>query len=509
MTHRSPFRPAALPALAALLWAGAAAGDESSPGERIAELVRRFRGETRARVGVHAVRLDGGRTLCAIDADRPMVPASNQKVLTSAVALKRLGADFRFRTRVGLSGDDLVVYGDGDPTTGDARLCEARGEGVHAVFDRWAAALKAAGVERIAGDLVIRAGIFRPPRVHPDWPRDQLQRWYAAPVAGANYNDNCLDIGFEVAGGKARPRIRPVTRFLAVHNKVKVAGKHVWSCRFSSSGRGIRLTGWVKRTTPDPYPVAVPRPAVLFGCVLAERLARAGIEVNGRIRTTAEAADAAGARAGFRPVATAETPLADVLARANTQSLNMMAECLFLRSAAGPGRPASWGSAARTAAEVLREAYGLDERRFRVADGSGLSKRNRVTPAAITRLLRALASEGPFVDSLAVAGRTGSARRRLKRCRGRLRVKTGSLAGASALSGYVLDPSGRPAVAFSILTNGRTHGKKLTAKRMEDAICECLLRGLDAARAEGDRQARPAAGATTRPARRRSPRRGP
>jgi len=174
-------------------------------------------------------------------------------------------------------------------------------------------------------------------------------------------------------------------------------------------------------------------------------------------------------------VATETTPLADALARANKQSLNMMAECLFLRSAAEPGRPADWRSAAEVARKVLREDYGLSGRQFRLSDGSGLSKRNLVAPAAITHLLRALAAERLFVDSLAVAGKDGSMARRLPRCRGRVLGKTGSLAGASALSGYVLDLKGRPALVFSILTNGRTRGKTLTAKRFEDAVCRKLI----------------------------------
>jgi len=489
-----------------LSWATCAPGRADEPSSRpasisarIAALVGRFRAETGSAVGVHVIDLTDGSVLCDIQSARPLSPASNQKILTAAVALKRLGPDFHFRTTITLAGRDLVVRGDGDPTTGDARLASARNETIYAAMDRWAAALKRAGVRRIKGNLLIDASIFQGPFVHPDWPTRQLQRWYAAPVAGVNFNDNCMDIRFVVAHGRARAVIQPLSRYILVDNRVKVGRRHLWHCRFDQAGTSVTLTGTVRRTTPDALPVAVPDPPALFGCVLADRLARAGIGLAGRI--------VVGATRPVGPVrliAEERTPLADALRRAEKDSLNMMAECILLRSAAGEGRAASWQRAARLARTVLIEDYGLDGGQFSVSDGSGLSRKNRASPAVLTRLLRALVKEPTFVRSLAVAGTDGSMRRRLRGpCRGRVLAKTGSLAGISALSGYVLDRAGRPALTFSVLTNGRTYGGGLSAKVMEDRICRLLVRAVDA---RGP--ARPAA-VTTPPGRRRSPRPGP
>ncbi len=466
--------------LALALWAASAGRAQAGPvAEAVAAVVEKFRAETEARVSVHAVAVEDGAVLCGIDAEALRVPASNQKILTSAVVLARLGETFRFRTQVGQVGADLVVFGDGDPTTGDERLAADRGEDPCAAFDRWARALKASGVDRIEGDLVVRAGIFQPPMAHPDWPRGQLQRWYAAPVAGVNFSTNCLGVGFRVVGERALPVLSPSSRFLEVDSKVKVAPEHLWSCSFDPTGARVSLRGSVSRTTPDPYPVAVPDPRMLFGLVLADRLVRGGVGFQGRVRVGADPADARGPGRGFRPVAVETTPLADALARANSRSLNMMAECLFLRSAVEDGRAATWETAAERARSVLRQQYGLGAKEFRLADGSGLSKANRATASALTRLLRALAGRKVFLDSLAVSARSGSLRRRLRRHPGQVIGKTGSLAGASALSGYVLDRRGRPVVAFSILTNGRTRGKRWTAKRMEEAICEALIGFVD------------------------------
>ncbi len=474
-------------AVTALLLAVRACPAASPPGqpqatlqEAVQALVADYLADCRARVGVHVVSLAEGKTLCDIRAEELFLPASCQKLFTTAVALKRLGPDFAFSTRLAMAGKDLVVLGDGDPTTGDPLLAEARNETIYAAFDRWAEALKQRGIKRIEGDVVIRTGLFCGPFVHPDWPAEQLQRWYAAPVAAVNFNDNCLEVGFEVQDKAVLPVVSPQSRIVRLVSHVELGKRHLWRCSFDKTGTEVTLSGTVTRSTPEPLPVAVPSPPVLFGCVLIERLLRAGIGINGKLVITSDPRAAPG-QESLEPIAEQVSPISAALSRANKQSLNMMAECLFLRSAVEPGVPADWSRAARTAARVLAEDYGLSGKAIRIADGSGLSRRNRAAPGAITSLLGAMVGERRFVDSLAVAGVDGSLEGRLAgpRCRGRVLAKTGSLAGVSALSGYVLDQAGKPALAFSILINGRTWGKSHTARGLQEEICETLVGWLD------------------------------
>ena len=476
---RAPVRPLVL-CVFFLVPVTAAPGGQD-PQKAIQHLVAAYRDDCRADVGLHVIRLADGKTLCDIRSAEPFLPASNQKILTSAVALKRLGADFSFRTKLALAGKDVVVIGDGDPTTGDARLAAARNETIYAVFDRWAKSLKNSGLKTIDGDLVIRAGLFQRPHFHPDWPASQRQSWYAAPVAAVNFNDNCLDIGFEVQDKAVRPVVTPLSRIMRITSRVRLGKRHLWHCRFDRTGRGVTLTGSVTQSTPDPLSVAVPNPPMLFACVMADRLIRAGIEIKGKLVVSTDRADAAADPEGLRIVAAQTTGLAEALWRANKHSLNMTAECLLLRSAVAPGEPASWPKAAEVATQVLQGHYGLAPTQFTVADGSGLSRRNRAAAAALTALLRAMAAERQFVRSLAVAGIDGSLSRRLtgSGCRGRILAKTGSLAGVSALSGYVLDRAEKPVLAFSILVNGQTRGKRHTARSLQDAVCKVLIRAVD------------------------------
>jgi len=460
-----------------LLGSASAAGADTPVGRTVADLADEYARRHRASVGIHAVRLADGKTLCGVHAGRPLIPASNQKVLTSAVALKRLGANFAFRTELAVVGHDVAVIGDGDPTTGDARLAAARGEDIYAVFDRWAATLKKHGLKGV-GALMVRGGIFQPPGVHPDWPASQRQRWYSAPVAGVNFNTNCFDVGFKVAGRTVRPVVTPAAGGrIAVVSRVRRGKRHLWSCRFDAAGTTLTLRGTVTRTTPDAYPVAAPDPAGLFAAVLADRLERAGLPVTGDVLTSTDPAWSRPPAKQRRTVAVETTPLGDVLQRCNKQSVNMMAECLLLRSAVDGAKPADWKRAAKVATKVLVDHYGLKASQFKVADGSGYSRRNRVAPAAITHVLKVLASQRVFVRSLAVGGVDGSLKRRLAAARGRVLGKTGSLAGVSALSGYVLDRAGSPAVAFAILINGGV----ARAKAFEDRLCGILIEAVDAA----------------------------
>ena len=74
-----------------------------------------------ADVGVRVVDLGSGRELYARQADRPMMPASNLKLVTTATALDLFGPEYRFQTRLGMSGDDLYLIGGGDPAPRPAR----------------------------------------------------------------------------------------------------------------------------------------------------------------------------------------------------------------------------------------------------------------------------------------------------------------------------------------------------------------------------------------------------
>jgi len=447
LRRAGPFALAAS-AVALALVAGAThparAGGEGGPGElagRIAAAVAAHEKAHGGRVGLCVVDLTSGRTLAQRRADEAFVPASTQKLLTAAAALERLGAGFQFDTRLYLSGDDLLVIGDFDPTLGDPHL--APDGDIYRRLDAWAAAV--ARRRQRVGDLVLRAPAEAAGYRHGDWPRREHRRWYAAPVAPLNFHTNCFGATFTMAGGVPRPHVTPASRFIRVLSRVRAGDKHVWWLRPRRGGAEVVVGGTVRTATKTPLYAAADDPPMLLGRVLADRLARAGVRIAGRIRTDPRARPPAD---GAEPVARVRTPLAVVLRRANKRSLNLAAECMFLR--AGDG---AWAGSAEVVTKTLMATFGLADEGLTVRDGSGLSRRNRVTPASLAKLLAALAGRkdaGAVVASLPISGIDGTLRNRLddEVCRGRVRAKTGSLAGVSALAGYVCDaltPSHVPA----------------------------------------------------------------
>ena len=153
----------------------------------------------------------------------------------------------------------------------------------------------------------------------------------------------------------------------------------------------------------------------------------------------------------------------------------MSAECMFLR--AGDG---TWSGSAKIMIDTLAKAYGLSPDSLQVRDGGGLSRGNRVTADAVTKILAALARGEQahlFLDSLPISGTDGRLRRRMAKdpYRGRVLGKTGYIAGVSCLSGYVLDRARKPALAYSILVNDVPSGKGYLAKRLQDDLCRMMV----------------------------------
>ena len=333
-----------------------------------------------------------GEVLFARQAERPLLPASNQKVLTTAAALTLLGPGFAHETRLlgegppvaGTLRGDLWLVGGGDPSLGRETL------------DGWARALRTAGVRRVTGGVVVDARVFEELSAHPDWERGDLSQSWGARVAGLNLDENCQ--------GEA--------------------------------------------------PVA--DPALAAGQALRARLAGRGVVVAGRVRRPAP-----GEQLPAQRLASHSAPLPDTLRITNKRSQNLFAECLLKTVGRARRGQGSWeAGAAEVEAFVL--GLGVAPGEVHVADGSGLSRRNRVSARAVAAVLRhALNGEhgAVFRDSLAAPGQAGTLARRLHDLpRGaRLAAKTGTLTGVRALSGE-LTVGGRRAV-FAFLLEGAEGGR--------------------------------------------------
>lgn len=424
----------------------------------------------KTQVGISARDLTTGNPILTVNDDVPLMPASNQKLVTSAVALARLGGNFKFTTRVFRCGKDVAVVGGCDPTLGDPIMAAQNKQDIYAELDKWAAAVKDK-CPRIEGNLIVYAPILEGGYRHKDWPKNQADTWYAAPVTTLNFNNNCFDVTFRKSATALAPVVAPQSRFLKVVNNLKVGPEHAWSLRTSQNDSVLTLNGTMSKPSDDPVSVACDNPPLLVGRVFAERLMRAGVEIGGDLLLVdLKSFDEPNAQ----ELCHTETPLAAVMARANKRSLNMAAEGMFLRACG------DWDGGPRLALQTLEASYGVKEG-VEVADGCGLSRNNRISPSAMTGLLAAVHQRKDaevFVASLPIAGVDGTMERRLTEApyKGRVLAKTGWIAGVSALSGYVLDARKNRAIAFSVLVNGVPG--PADAKRLEEAVCKMLVDSL-------------------------------
>ncbi len=402
---------------------------------------------------VKIVQADTGRTVYARNSEKPMIPASNMKVITSAAALAYLGPDYQFTTRIALLGDDLVVIGGGDPLLGDEATDERYDRAKGWLFDDIIAVLARAGVKTV-DDVVVDSSFFDDDRVHPNWPRDQLNQWYACEVAGINFNHNCINLNVKRSGSSARVTLEPSTRYVTIVNQVRLVSKGSSAVGAYRNSEANRLIVKGNCRTEAGFDVAIERPAAYFGFLLAERLAGAGIRVEGDLAERYVRDEGK-----IRILKTYTTPMGDVLNRCNKDSMGLAAESLIktISAEATTGRVnGQWAHGLELVAAYL-EMVGAGADEFNLDDGSGLSRENRLSPNTLVKVLQQVYG-GPnwdfYKQTLAVGGQDGTIAKYFgeTKYKGNILGKTGYIDGVRAFSGVAATANGD--YIFSILTEG-------------------------------------------------------
>lgn len=396
--------------------------------------------------------------------ERALIPASNMKLLTTGCALLILGKDFTFRTEFLIDGDRLWIRGSGDPALFDPELL-ARLEPRVTVEEVTAALAKqvaASGVTSVR-EIVLDDRVFDRVRVHPSWPENQLNRWYCAPVGGLNFHANILHVFVKPSetGGTPPVRTQPEAPWIEIRNQARTVAtgqNSIWLARERSPDI-FTLFGSVRVASREPVDVTIHDPGMFFGRVMERKLRASGVTVaDGAVRLAGE---------GEQPtprskvVAAVSTRLEDIVRRCNTDSHNLYAEALLKRLAFEvTGQSGSWGAGGSVLRMTMSEHLGASYvASTQAADGSGMSRENRVSPATLAHWLARLQADPgigeTFVTSLATPG-MGTLADRFKESpplRNEVRAKTGYIQGVRAVSGFVTDPRTGRRVAFSVIMN--------------------------------------------------------
>lgn len=459
------FTPGVALVVALTLWAAAPARGQALQA-RLDTLVSNSR-VADTKLGICIINCATDTVLASRNPDQPMVPASNMKLLTSGAAIAVLGPDHVFRSELlyqpadGSTPERLILRGSGDPALADPKLLDQMGIDANKLINTWAEAAKQAGAS--APEVVIDDRVFDRQYVHPTWPTNQLNRWYCAEVYGFNFHTNLLAVFTDPREAGRPPKLstEPSAPWIQIVNKARsvTSGAHTaWVSR-PGPENVLTLAGDV-RYSVDPVEVAMHDFQSIVGRSLADRLRELGLKPTG-VRLAA--ADDDFSRATV--IHAVETALPTVLARCNKDSYNLYAEALLKKIGhAVTGSPGSWSNGATVLRMVLLEKLGpASGQMISIADGSGMSQENRVTPRMLAAWLQALQADpriGPtFLESLPLAGEEGTLRRRFREhniaIKHDVRAKTGFIAKVSSLSGYVTSTDGRRRVAFSIIANDK------------------------------------------------------
>ena len=402
-------------------------------------------------VSVWVQPVDAAAPTLAINADRPMNPASVMKLVTAFAALERLGPAHSWRTRVAARGavrngvleGDLFLVGGGDPMLGYDRLWK--------LLRR----LRALGIERIAGDIVLDGSALRLPPHDPDAFDGRGLRPYNSGPHGLLLNYNTLLLGLYPGKAANEPvtlAAEPPLADVVIDNRILTSDAPcgTWYADLQASidgGRRLVLSGSLPAACGPRTWSAAPLPPDEFGAALVGTLwSEVGGRLGGTVRAGTAPADAHELFADDSPA------LAEVVREMNKWSSNVIARQLL--ATLGTGLPAGAppmadmvAGGARTAGELLAAA-GIGTEGLVIENGSGLSRIERVRADSLGRLLIA-AWQRPwmpeYIAALPVAGVDGTARGRLRDspASGHAHIKTGTLNGVRAMAGYLLDRHGR------------------------------------------------------------------
>lgn len=484
----------------------AAAKPGWAPAARIAAFLNTSPAARTSFWGIRMVSLDQNRVLFERNADHLFLPASNAKLFTSALALVRLGPDYRFHTVVlaDRTPDQngcvewLRVVGGGDPNLSGRAIPYSRdtpaGDPLGAIEDL-AAQVAARGVHCVTADIAgdDTAYVWQP--YAEGWDIDDPVWDYGAAVSALSINDNTLNLtvlpgGFD--SDPARIILTPPVEYYDIDNRVRTVsaqqpgGRKIMIERLPGV-RQLRIWGELPRNDPGDLEVlGIDDPAWYAAIAFRDALGRRGIAVRGEARAvhlypsqvvSLKHGPVPEAEPGIEMARRDSAPLLDDLRVTDKVSQNLHAE-MALRAVAKARRQIGSREAGIAEEQAFLDELGVDRGSYTFADGSGLSRLDLVTPTAVVRLLAHMyhsAARDAWISLLPVAGKDGTLDARFAGtvAAGRVFAKTGSLSHVAALSGYARRGNGQM-LAFSILVNNY-NGPPADLRAAIDRVCSLML----------------------------------
>ena len=452
--------------------------------------------------GIQVTDLKTGRTLYQLNADRLFVPASNTKLLTTALALVRLGPQFRFETRVvaganpdaaGCIHGPLRIEGGGDPNLSARPVpyqpgttpagAPAPGYALKALAEL-ADQVAAKGVRSIDGSIVGDDTWYVWEPYPEDWTIEDPTYEYGAAVSALAINDNTITVSVSPGAREGDPAaitLEPAVEYYAISNRVRTVaagGERKFDVRRAPGSLELELSGTIPLgAAAADLALGIADPAEYAALAFRQLLEERGIAVRGaavaRHLPLSEAAFPAADGEDVVLARRVSAPLVEDLQITDKASQNLHAE-MALRAVGRARRNVGSRAAGLEELRAFLAEAGVPDGSYSIEDGSGLSRPNLVAPAAMVKLLRYMYASplrDTWISFLPVAGRDGTLAGRFDDTpvAGRIHAKTGSVEHVNALSGYVQRRNGSWA-AFSILVNN-SNQSAAQVRAVMDKIC--------------------------------------
>lgn len=413
-----------------------------------------------ATIGVCVMNLKTGEFIASENYGQAMSPASTMKAVTTATALCLLGADFKFVTEVSVTEATssanscriINIAGSGDPTIESRNFPEQE-----SLTDQIIAAMNRRGLTGSLTCVRITSTMSDEGTV-PSWTIGDAGWSYGTGIYGFNCFDNYFD--FNTTTYDSEPSYPFLNVELEESSGPNDIIHGIGTDEYYISGRSVGRRG---------YTVKLPmnNPAEVYEFVLSERLENNGIKMmDSDNPPRISVANRSLLLKHYSPT------LAEISKSLMYRSDNMMAEAMLRAICPGGTRSDAINLEKKTWTDS-----GLDPVTIIIEDGSGLSRKDRMTPRFMNEMLAYMAKSDyadDYVKFFPAVGVDGTVSNLLKKTRlkNKLVLKSGSLSGVQCFAGYKIGSDGKPTHTIVIFINNFFCSRSEVRKAIENFLLE-------------------------------------
>jgi len=422
---------------------------------------------------------DSGTIVLGWNAGQTFIPASVLKIVTTGLCLRKLGPGFRYSTRLQYDGavdvldkvleGNVYIKGSGDPTLGSSNFADCKED---KVLEDWVLAIKKMGIEKIDGAVVGDGDVFDEDQIPSGWAWEDMQSEYAIGSSGLSFRENCYDICLSGRSGIPEFKIPQQVPGLKLTNHVQFNRSELKDYAYVSGGPYMNereLKGQVKAGNCQLLTQsALPDPAYYCANMLYEILKKNGISVRDS-STTTRRLKLSGKKTKKERITfyTTYSPSLDrIVWYTNTVSQNFYTENLLRTLSLYEHGYGSTPGGVNVVRDFMDEQE-IDPGGFYMADGSGVSRFDGITPEQLVGLLHAFTR-----DSMSFKSFYNS----LPAFENSIRYKGGYMTRVLSYAGYVTTAGGKR-LSFALLANN--HSYSVIGMKNELDIIMRMLTELD------------------------------